>query len=262
MIHERLTSETWDADEPRIKDRVGGKIIYYKANGSSEDVGAIRQELDMMALAAQHGVLVPRVWSYNRAEELEVCMIEYVEGTPLEKLDADDPLARKAISVVEAYISAMESVQRPTTLNNQHPLVQSLQVPATSSDVYRHLLATIRFHAQRYQLQFPEETVRELESMFPTEPCVLAHGDLAGNNNVIVSPDGTVKLIDWECAGFLPLHISRAVSKTLDDSSRLGGMIRSLCAAAQSGTFGEREKFGAALADFVCYAHTFQSSIE
>ena len=96
MIHERLTSETWDADEPRIKDRVGGKIIYYKVNGSSEDVGAIRQELDMMALAAQHGVLVPHVWSYTHAEELEVCTIEYVEGTSLEKLDRSGPLLRMA----------------------------------------------------------------------------------------------------------------------------------------------------------------------
>jgi hypothetical protein len=74
MIHEHLTSETWDEnrDEPRVKDRVGNKIVYYNVNGSSERYGAIRQELDMIELAAQHGVSVPRVWSYTRSEELEV----------------------------------------------------------------------------------------------------------------------------------------------------------------------------------------------
>jgi len=69
----------------------------------------------------------------------------------------------------------------------------------------------------------------------------------------VVCASGTVKLIDWACAGFLPLQISRAVSETLDVSSRLGGMVGSLCAAAQSGTFGERDGFERALADFVRY---------
>jgi len=248
MIHKCLTSETWNSEQPRVKDRVGDKI-YYKVNSSSEAVGSIRQELDMMKLSAQHGIPVPRVWSYTRVEELEVCTIEYVEGTPLDKLDPNDPLALKAKSVVESYIRTMESVQRPTTLNNQHPLgVQSLRVPATSSDV-----GIVQFHAQRYRLRFPEKTIRELGKLFPAEPCVLAHGDLAGGSNAVVCADGTVKLIDWECAGFLPLHISRAVSETLDVSSRLGGMIGSLCAAAQSGPFGERDQFETALADFVRY---------
>jgi hypothetical protein len=47
------------------------------------------------------------------------------------------------------------------------------------------------------------------------------------------------------------LHIARAISKTLDVTSQLGGMIGSLCDAAQSGTFGEREKFTTALAEFI-----------
>jgi hypothetical protein len=62
--------------------------------------------------------------------------------------------------------------------------------------------------------------------MFPVGLCVLAHGDLARTTTLSSTQ------IDWECAGFLPLHISRAVSQTLDNSSRLGGMISSLCAAA------------------------------
>jgi hypothetical protein len=91
----------------------------------------------MMELAAQHDVSVPRMWSYTRAKELEVCTIEYVEGTPLDKLDSDDPLARKAKSNVEAYITAMESMQCPTTLNSRHPLPKSLRVPTTSSSIYQ-----------------------------------------------------------------------------------------------------------------------------
>ncbi len=251
MIHERITSETWNADRPRVKDRVGTKIVYYNINSSSDAVGAIRQELDMMEIAAQHDVSVPRIYTYDCFEELEVCTIEYVEGTPLDKLDPTDPLVQKAKSIVETYIRTMESVQRPDTLNNQRPLFQGLRVPATSLDVYLHLLTITEFHARRYQLPFALQTVQELPQLFPVEACVLAHGDLAEGNNVIVYADGTVKLIDWECAGFLPLHVARAVSETLDVTSRLGGMIGSLWDAAKSGTFGEREKFTTALADFV-----------
>jgi predicted Ser/Thr protein kinase len=251
MIHERITSETWNADRPRVKDRVGNKIVYYNINSSSDVVGAIRQELDMMEIAAQHGVSVPRIYTYSCVEELEVCTIEYIEGTPLDKLDPADPLAQKAKSIVRTYTRTMESLQCPDTLNTQHPLLHGLRVPATSSDVYLHLLTITEFHARRYQLPFAPLTVRKLAKLFPVEACVLAHGDLAEENNVIVCADGTVKLIDWECAGFLPLHIARAVSKTLDVTSQLGGMIDSLCDAAQSGTFGEREKFTTALAEFV-----------
>jgi hypothetical protein len=51
--------------------------------------------------------------------------MEYVEGTLLDKLDSNDPHARKSKSIVEAYIATimMESIRRPTTLNSQHPLV-------------------------------------------------------------------------------------------------------------------------------------------
>jgi hypothetical protein len=93
---------------------------------------------------------------------------------------------------------------------------------------------------------------------------VLAHGDLADDNNVIVCADGTVKLIDWECAGFLPLHVARAVSETLDVTSRLGAMIGSLCDAAQSGTFGERKvhnNFSGVRSPYIIYGITVCSGI-
>ena len=114
-----------------------------------------------------------------------------------------------------------------------------------------HLLNITQVHAQRYRLPFPEKkTIRELGKLFPAEPCVLAHGDLAGGNNAIVCADGTVKLIDWECVAVAYLPCSFQNARCFVE---IGVMLGSLYAAAQSGTFGERGKFETALADFVRY---------
>ena len=172
MIHKRLTSETWDTNEPRVKDRVGNTIVYYQVNSSSDVTGSIRQELDLMELASQQGVPVPRILSYSHVEELEVCTIEYIEGVPLDTIHATDPLARKAKLLVDTYIKSMKSVQRATTLNTLH-LIRNLQVPATSHDIYLHLLNITHFHALRYQLPFSPRTIHELVKLFPEEPCVL-----------------------------------------------------------------------------------------
>lgn len=251
MIHQRLTTESWNENEFRVKDRVGDKIVYYQVNPLIDGDGFLRQELSIMELARQHGVQVPRVLTYSRAQEFEFCTMEYIEGSTLDQMDP--PRALRARLIVDTYVNAMESVRRANTSNNRHPLVRQMRVPATSGDVYLHILTNIFFYARRYRLPLPPMTIHELANLFPgpEEPCVLVHGGIDRGRNIIVCADDTVKIINWQRAGFLPLNIARAISGTLDNSSTLGRLTIFLCDTADAGIFGDKQEFEMALGNFV-----------
>lgn len=102
-------------------------------------------------------------------------------------------------------------------------------------------------------------------SLFPDEPFVLTHGDLAANSNVIVKtarlPDVSESkddaaasnksclsfcILDWELAGFYPLGIARWLSGTVDEQNDMQTTIASLCEAQKALSFGEEDRFSTA----------------
>lgn len=83
IVHRMLTDETWSDDCPRAKHQVGNKIVYYNTLPlSSEQVPTtipqLKHEIDMMDCARQLGVPCPKVYSYNKHDRLEICVMEYV----------------------------------------------------------------------------------------------------------------------------------------------------------------------------------------
>jgi aminoglycoside phosphotransferase (APT) family kinase protein len=206
----------------------------------------MRWELDMMAQAAAVGVSCPTVHSYSCVGEVELCMFEFVEGTPLEKLLPDSAVAARAHATVHEYITKMEQVQRDSPAIGQNTLL--LETCSSGREMYLYLLKQAWGLHRRTRFNLPAPAI----DLFPVnEPCVLVHGDLRDANNAIVHADGPVTLIDWECAGFLPLHIGRFVLGTLDETQPLGALMGHLCRAQKYGAHGEKEKYSAAVEKLV-----------
>ena len=76
-----LTSESWGSDHPRVKHRVGNKVVYILRSPS--DSAPMYHEFQMMECARAAGVRCPAVHSYSRVDNLEVSVVEYVEGRTL-----------------------------------------------------------------------------------------------------------------------------------------------------------------------------------
>jgi len=250
MLSKTLTTETWNDELPRMKIRMGEVIIYTSAidleDGHKGGLGQIRRELDMMEFARSCGVRVPRVYSYHREGDVETCVMEYVEGTMLEEIK-DEEVISTVKGQVREYVGMMETVTHNEVdfvlSNNLSPC----QTFANSKAFYRYLLRGIETLHRRYpDGPKPSYDVEAAVAALPDEPIVFSHGDLYNSNNVIVGLDGTLALIDFECAGYHPLHVARWLAG-IKDNDPVSRLVDAICTTSKAVSHGEEEKYCAGM---------------
>lgn len=221
MSFKTLTRQTWNDDLPRLKLGIGPITIFAAVFDPAELTEAegtpleppMRVELDMMALAGSVGVRVPKVYAYDRQGRVETCVMEYVQGEMLESI-ADQAVISKARTKVRSYVDMMQTIRRTSVdfvlKNNLYFRGDSFP---SSEAFYRHMLKyIIVLHAMKFpEAPTPSYDIDAALAAYPVnEPAVFSHGDLYNLNNVIVADGGdTITLIDFECAGYLPLHVAR-----------------------------------------------------
>ena len=236
---ELLTSETWSEDEPRAKYKVGDKVVYVLQGPPGS--APMHHELEMMRLASSVGVRVPLVHSYSRTGNLEVSVLEYVEGRSLTR-EPEDARARDA---ARRALESMEALQRTGAVVGSHLIFPGGAEYPSSKEVYAYWVRQVVGLKKLFGAQGPDADVEWLESVLPREPCVLMHGD-PSDDNVVVTPEG-ICLIDWECAGFMPRTAARAMSGTLSLSDTASQVVDCLYMAVKHSMLKELPEFSAQL---------------
>jgi tRNA A-37 threonylcarbamoyl transferase component Bud32 len=238
-ISQQLTAESWSDEHPRTKQRIGDKVVYIYSSPSG--FHPMSHELEMMKLASSVGIKCPAVYSYSCAGDLEVSVMEYVEGDALSR----SPENAEARHLVRRALESMDAVERNDAVMGSHLLfVNGARFPSSEA-LYAHWIHHVATLKALFEAPGPDIHGDWLRSVLPTEPCVLMHGDVS-DDNVIVTPDG-ICLIDWECSGFLPRSAARAMSGTLELSGVVSQTVDCLYRSVKHSALREIPEFSAQL---------------
>ena len=220
MIFSRITSEAWDQEEVRIKERIDDKILYYRAGEGD----FIKNEIDMMKKAQESGIRCPKVYSYTSYGNLEICIFEYFEGHIMNKED---------INLVRDHLRKANMTRQKEASIHMHLLLSSDVEFENAYQFYQEWVSELNGMNDFFQANAVQIDEKDLISLLPTnEFCVLTHGDLS-EDNVIVN-GSEVCIIDWECSGFFPIHVSRAMSSFETDYCEYDEIVRLLQQAIRS----------------------------
>lgn len=140
-------------------------------------------EVDAQRLAAEQGI-APPVLQYDR--EGRFMIMPFVEGQRLETDWITRPARRVAMQELLARLRSIDASRLPR-----------LDLPNRLRELHDRLASRSADHASSYGHEVAW-CIERLE-MIPDHGSVLVHGDLTPEN-VIVRPDGSLCLIDWEYA--------------------------------------------------------------
>lgn len=183
-MYKSLTRESWN-DNPRGKILLpGNKICYYVQNKPDEEM--IKHELNMMNIARSAGLNIPKVGYYEKNKGFEICMMEYIKGR---KANFSD------LQKIKNMIQVMKSIESDKCLFYNNILLSN-----TRSNFWKHIVNDINSLAKLFNT---DNISQDVKNIYLDETPVFSHGDISFDN-MIITDDNSLYLIDWEQAGFFP----------------------------------------------------------